>query len=262
MEWDDGFLKSNNKISQLSCNQLHSEAVGIFTVDPGVTEVQLQKAKAIFTALPASVQHALLDGRANMELSPGWTYGRPEGENTGSAGQVYTDSGMMDQSLVHELYEMAGQISPTTLKGTWNDSDAVAIADDATSKILKGEKANPGGLADTIAAAHLANGFEDKNRVPGDGDLMSHIFVADFFASNPALYGDSRGNDVLKISVNDSPELADYIARAQGLLSAADPRSPYSLSTLLISVNTSNLRKLIAHDSASIAQNAVPESQR
>ncbi len=199
----------------------------IFTVDSGVSQAQSRHAEAIFNALPSGMQQALLDGNVNIELAAGWRQGQPQGENNATRGMVYVDSGMTDQALVHELYEMAGQISPTTLKGSWNDAQAVSIADDATEKILNGQGTNPGDLNDTLSEVNFANGFQDDRSVQGDGDLMSNVFTADFFATNPSLYQDRVGSKVMQVSVDDTPELADYIARVTGMTSAASVRSPF-----------------------------------
>jgi len=165
----------------------------------------LQHAEAIANALPADIQQTLVANGASMELAPGFP-GGAEGENNGTQGLVYQGSGMADQALVHELYEMAGQENPS-LAGSWGDSQAVGLSDAAMPAILNGTApgGNPGDLNDTVG------------QYQGDGDLMSNAFVADFFATNPGLDQDSVGGSVLQSTEADAPQLEAYIAQAQGL---------------------------------------------
>jgi hypothetical protein len=128
---------------------------------------------------------------------------------------------MTDQALVHELYEMVGQISPSTIAGSWNDAKAVKIADKDTARILNGNGEDPGDLNDTLSEVQFANGFQDPNNVHGDGDLMSNAFVADFYATNQSLYQDKIGGSTLLTTIQNAPDLVSYIAKAQGLTDAA-----------------------------------------
>ena len=174
--------------------------------DSGVSSADLQHAIAIANHLPTDMQQTLLNGGASITLDTGYAAGDSQGQNNGQQGQVYTDSGMADQALVHELYEMSGQLSQNTLAGTWNDPKAVALADQALRGSMPG--GNPGDLNDNVGNAN------------GDGDLMSNIFTADFFAKNPSLNQDVYGQGVLQSSVADAPQLASYIAEDQGLQTA------------------------------------------
>jgi hypothetical protein len=128
--------------------------------------------------------------------------GGPEGQNSGTQGQFYADSGMADQAEIHELYEMYGQLS-TNGPGSWSDSQAVGLADSALAGSMPG--GNPGDLNDTVG------------NTTGDGDLMSNAFVADFFATHPGDNQDQVGGSVLQATEQDAPQLEAYIAQAQGL---------------------------------------------
>ncbi|HEY9712543.1 MAG TPA: hypothetical protein V6C72_03685 [Chroococcales cyanobacterium] len=172
--------------------------------DSGVTSAEMQHAVQIADQLPSDIQQALIKGGVKMTLNSGYKSGA-QGENSGSQGDFYVDSGMADQAEVHELYEMAGQVSGSKLGGTWNDPQAVALADQA----MQGNGPDPGDLSDTVG------------KYQGDGDLMSNAFVADFFATHAGLDQDTVGQSVLQATNQAAAQLEAYIAQQQGLSNAS-----------------------------------------
>lgn len=174
--------------------------------DSGVTSAEMQHAIDIANAFPDDMKQALLSGHAKITLNSGFMNGLAQGQNNGTDGQCYVDSGMFSQALTHELYEMAGQIDPS-LPGTWGDAQAVGLADAALRRGLPA--GNPGDLNDTVG------------QVQGDGDLLSNIFAADFFAAHPNLNQDTVNLGVLQSSVLNAPQLSSYIAQAQSLTDAS-----------------------------------------
>jgi hypothetical protein len=176
----------------------------IFTQgDSGVTSPQMQHAIDIANSLPEDMKQALLANGVTMELDSGFN-GGPEGQNDGTYGQFYVDSGMADQAEVHELYEMYGQVTANGA-GSWSDSQAVGIADNTMSRTDCSGEAD---LNDTVG------------NIQGDGDHMSNAFTADFFATHPGLDQDVYGQSVLSQTEQDDPTLEAYIANAQGLADA------------------------------------------
>ncbi len=175
--------------------------------DSGVSSVQMQHAIDIANALPEDMKQTLLaNGGVSLSVLSGFN-GGPQGQNSGTTGDFYADSGMADQAEVHELYEMYGQISNGGA-GSWSDSKAVSLAD-AGMNAAGPSVNNEGDLNDTVG----------NNQ--GDGDHMSNAFTADFFATHPGLNQDSYGQDTLALTAQDDPALVAYIAQAQGLTNAS-----------------------------------------
>ncbi len=174
--------------------------------DSGVSAAEYQHAIDIANALPEAMKKQLLDGGVNLAVLSGFN-GGPQGQNDGTSGNFYADSGMADQAEVHELYEMYGQLSNGGA-GSWSDEKAVALAD-AGMRAVGPSVYNEGDLNDTVG------------QLQGDGDHMSNAFTADFFATHPGLNHDSYGQDTLALTAQDDPALTAYIAQAQGLVNAA-----------------------------------------
>ncbi len=173
--------------------------------DSGVTAAELQHAVTVADALPEDMKQSLLANHVSLTVQSGFA-GGAEGQNNGTSGSFYADSGMADQSEVHELYEMYGQTTPNG-PGSWSDSKALGLAD-AGMNAAGSSVYNEGDLNDTVG----------NNQ--GDGDHMSNAFVADFFATHPGLSQDTVGQSVLAQTVQDDPALTAYIAQAQGLTQA------------------------------------------
>ncbi|HEY9731137.1 MAG TPA: hypothetical protein V6C89_04460 [Drouetiella sp.] len=178
----------------------------LFTAgDSGVTTEEMQHARDIANALPEAMKKALLANHVRLTVQSGFN-GGAQGQNSGLDGSFYADSGMADQSEVHELYEMYGQVTSNGA-GSWSDSRAVGLADSGLSSA--GATAyNEGDLNDTVG------------NIQGDGDHMSNAFVADFFASHPGLLQDQLGRGTLDLVAQDDPNLVAYIAQSQGLVQA------------------------------------------
>ncbi len=171
--------------------------------DSGVSAAEFQHAIDIANALPEQMKQVLLaNGGIDMSVLSGFN-GGPQGQNNGTSGEFYADSGMGDQAEVHELYEMYGQLSDGGL-GSWSDSTAVAMSDagmDAAGPSVY----NEGDLNDTVGGRH------------GDGDHLSNAFTADFFATHPGLNHDSYGASTLEQTALDDPALTAYVAKVMGL---------------------------------------------
>ncbi|HEY9772364.1 MAG TPA: hypothetical protein V6C81_00990 [Planktothrix sp.] len=198
----------------------------LFTAgDSGVTSAEMQHAVTLANDLPTDMKQALLNSGVSMTMLSGFQ-GGPEGENDGTSGDFYVDSGMADQAEIHELYEMYGQVTSSG-GGSWSDSQAVSLSDSAMTNINNGTAAggNPGDLNDTVG------------QYTGDGDLMSNSFVADFFASHPGLDQDTVGQSVLQSTDADAPQLEQYIAQQQGL---SDADSSSNLSTTSMETGSSS----------------------
>jgi len=165
------------------------------------------------------MKQALLSAGVSMTELSGFN-GGPEGENNGTQGEFYADSGLADQAEIHELYEMYGQITSNG-PGSWSDQTAVGLADTATKNILNGTApgGNPGDLNDTIPGPNGVN-QPGGETITGNGDLMSNAFVADFFATHPGDDQDTAGQSVLQSTEADAPALLAYIAQQQGLTNA------------------------------------------
>jgi|694.fasta_scaffold112444_2 hypothetical protein len=173
--------------------------------DSGVTTQEMQHARDIANALPEDMKQALLANHVQLSIESGFS-GGAQGQNSGTIGSFYADSGMADQSEVHELYEMYGQVTSGGA-GSWSDSKAVGLADNGLN--AAGSTAyNEGDLNDTVGT------------VQGDGDHLSNAFVADFFASHPGLNQDQIGQGTLALVSQDDPSLVAYIAQSQGLTQA------------------------------------------
>ncbi len=175
--------------------------------DSGVSSTQMQHAIDIANALPEDMKQTLLaNGGVSLSVLSGFN-GGPQGQNSGTSGDFYADSGMADQAEVHELYEMYGQLSNGGA-GSWSDSKAVSLAD-AGMNAAGPSVNNEGDLNDTVGSNQ------------GDGDHMSNAFTADFFATHAGLNHDSYGQDTLALTAQDDPALVAYIAQAQGLTNAS-----------------------------------------
>lgn len=174
--------------------------------DSGVTSQELQHARDIANALPENMKKTLLANHIRLSVQSGFTAGEAQGQNSGIEGMFYADSGMADQSEVHELYEMYGQLTSNG-PGSWSDAQAVRLADSGIR--AAGQAAYyEGDLNDTIGS------------VQGDGDHLSNAFAADFFATHPDLLQDRYGQDTLIQVAKDDPTLTAYVAQATGLQQA------------------------------------------
>ncbi len=173
----------------------------------GVTDAEYQHAIDIANALPEGMKQVLMaNGGISMSVLGGFD-GGAQGQNNGTYGQFYADSGMADQAEVHELYEMYGQLSNGG-PGSWSDETALALAD-AGMRAAGDSVYYEGDLNDTVG------------ELQGDGDHLSNAFTADFFATHPGLNHDSYGQDTLALVAQDDPTLTAYVAKAQGLVDAA-----------------------------------------
>ncbi len=173
--------------------------------DSGVTAAELQHAVTVADALPEDMKQSLLANHVSLTVDSGFA-GGAQGQNNGTSGSFYADSGMADQAEVHELYEMYGQTTSNG-PGSWSDSKALGLAD-AGMNAVGSSVYNEGDLNDTVG----------NNQ--GDGDHMTNAFVADFFATHPGLSQDTVGQSVLTQTALDDPALTAYIAQAQGLTQA------------------------------------------
>lgn len=174
--------------------------------DSGVTSNELQHARDIANAMPEEMKKTLLANRIRLSVQSGYRSGEAQGQNSGMDGMFYADSGMADQSEVHELYEMYGQLTSGGA-GSWSDSKAVTLADNGM-RAAGPSVYHEGDLNDTIG------------NLTGDGDHLSNAFTADFFATHPELYKDRYGQDTLALVAQDDPNLTAYIAQATGLSQA------------------------------------------